>query len=156
MRHNRNLFRRRVGGGSSSVKVYGVENQVRTACVPTDYLHTVEDNTFDGIFCSNVLDVVPPKTAEDILEQMARVSADGAKAVIGMNYYISREDAAKMGDGLDEDGLLFVDGVLRMVPRTDEEWTDIFSKFFTVDKIEYFAWPGESRETRRIFFLTKK
>ena len=139
-----------------SVKVYGVENRVSTACVPTDYLHSVEDSTFDGIFCSNVLDVVPPKTSEDIIEQMARVATDGAKAVIGMNYYISREDAAKMGDELDEDGLMFVNGVLRMVPRTDEEWTDIFSRFFTVDKIDYFAWPGESRESRRIFYLTKK
>lgn len=139
-----------------SVKVYGVENQVKTACVPTDYLHTVEENTFDGIFCSNVLDVLPPKTTDDIIEQMARVAMDGAKVVIGMNYHISREDAAKMGEELDEEGLMYVNGVLRLVPRTDEEWSDIFSKFFTVDKIEHFAWPGETKERRRIFYLIKK
>ena len=138
-----------------SVKLYGVENQVSTACVPTDYLHTVEDKTFDGIFCSNVLDVLPPKTTEDIIEQMDRIAVDGAKVVIGMNYYISREDAAKMGEELDEEGLMFVNGVLRLVPRTDEEWSEIFSKFFTVDKIEHFAWPGETREARRIFYMTK-
>ena len=139
-----------------AVKVYGVEDQVKTACVPTDYLHTVEEKTFDGIFCSNVIDVVPPKTAEDIIQEMARISTDDASIVIGMNNYVSRENAAKGGVEIDEDGLLHVNGILRMVPRTDEEWTEIFSKFFTVEKLDHFAWPGEPEETRRLFFLKKK
>lgn len=138
-----------------SVKLYGVEEQVKTACVSTDYLHTVPDETFDGIFCSNVLDVVPPKTAKDIVEQMARITTEGAEVVIGMNYYISREDAAGKGMEIDENGLMHVDGVLRLVPKTDEEWTEIFSKYFTVKKLDYFAWPGEPNERRRLFFLIK-
>ena len=129
---------------------------MKAACVSTDYLHTVEDCTFDGIFCSNVIDVLPPKTAEDIIQEMARVSTDDASIVIGMNNYVSREKAEKAGLEIDEDGLMHVDGVLRMVPRTDEEWTEIFSKFFTVEKLDHFAWPGEPEETRRLFFLKKK
>jgi len=49
-----------------------------------------------------------------------------------------------------------VDGVLRLVSRTDEEWAAIFSPYYTVERLEHFAWPGEAKETRRLFCLRKR
>ena len=40
--------------------------------------------------------------------------------------------------------------------RTDEEWSEIFSQFFNVEEVTYFAWDGEDEETRRIFVMCKK
>ena len=46
-----------------------------------------------------------------------------------------------------------MDGVLRLVSRTDEEWARLFSPLFEVESLEHFAWPGEKEERRRLFRL---
>lgn len=133
------------------VDLYKLQDKIRVSCVAPDYLHTVADGSFDGVFCSNVLDVVPPETARDILAELARITVSGAAVIIGLNYYATKEKARDMTD----EGFIFVDGVLRMVSRSDEEWSKIFSEFFTVEKLDHFAWPMEEKETRRLFILKK-
>ncbi len=51
---------------------------------------------------------------------------------------------------------LYINGVLRMVSRTDDEWKNIFERYFNVDYIEHYAWPGEKQEKRRVFCLSRK
>ena len=107
-------------------KLYSVQDLVHTSLVSPDWLSTVPDGTYDGLFCSNVLDVVPSVTAEVIIREAARVVIDDASVIIGLNYYMFPEKA------------------------------EIFSPYFTVEKLDHFAWPGETEETRRLFFLSKK
>ena len=105
--------------------------------------------------CSNVLDVIPPETAEGILREAARVVTRDAAVIIGLNYWLSSEAAEARGLAL-RDGRLYVDGVLRLVSRSDEAWEAVFAPFFAVEKLEHFAWPGEAKETRRLFYLRKR
>ena len=70
-----------------------------------------------------------------------------------MNFYIDKDMASSRGLELNSDNELYVDGVLRLLNKSDEEWKKEFSKYFTVTKIEYFAWPNEKVEKRRIFYL---
>ena len=130
-------------------------DRVHPICAAPDWLRTVPDNTYDGFFCSNVLDVVPPETAEEIVSEAARVVTPDATVVIGLNYWLSEEAAAEKGLAL-TDGCLYLDGVLRLVSRTDAEWSAIFAPYFTVERLECFAWEGEQAETRRLFFLKKR
>ena len=136
-------------------KLYGVEDRVNAFCVGTDWLKAVPDESFDGFICSNVLDVVPSETAEAIIRGAARVVTPDALVLIGMNYYLPPEAAAEKGLKLEGGMRLYVDGVLRLVSRSDEEWTQIFAPWFAVEKLEHFAWPGETKETRRLFYLRK-
>ena len=76
--------------------------------------------------------------------------------IIGLNYYLSPETAASKGLDLVAGNRLYVDGVLRLVSLSDEEWTARFSDLFDVERLEHFAWPGEKSETRRLFYLRKK
>ena len=50
---------------------------------------------------------------------------------------------------------IYIDGILRLNSLTDEEWTGIFKKHYKKVEIRYFAWPGEAKEMRRIFILSK-
>ena len=136
--------------------VFGVEEQVHASCVFPDWLQSVPANTYDGFICSNVLDVVPPETAEEIIRGSARAVTRDADVIIGLNYYLSPEAAAQRGIELQEGNQLYMDGVLRLVSRTDEEWTKIFAPYYTVEKLEHFAWPGETAERRRLFHLRKR
>lgn len=134
----------------------GLQDQLHTACVSTDWLHSVPSGTYDGFICSNVLDVVPPEIAEDILRESARVTTPDALVIIGMNFYMSPERAAEKGEELVNGNMVYEDGVLRLVSRSDEEWAQIFSPWYSVEKLDHFAWPGESAERRRLFILRRK
>ena len=136
-------------------ELFGVRDRVHPVCIDENWLAAQPDETYDGFFCSNVLDVVPPEMAEDIIRHAARVVTRDAKIVIGLNYWLSPERAAEKGMELTEDGRLYADGVLRLVSRTDEQWIEAFAPYFTVEKLDHFAWPGEQNETRRLFFLKK-
>ena len=133
-----------------------VAERVKTVCGGSDWLQTVPAESFDGLICSNVLDVVPPETAEEILRALARVLRPDGEAVVGLNYFLSPKTAAEKGIALTDGRLLYQDGVLRLVSRTDEEWTALFAPYFTVEGLDHFAWPGESEEKRRLFRLRKK
>ena len=136
--------------------LYGVQDSLKACRIGRDWLGTVPENTYDGLICSNVLDVVPPETAEEIIAETTRIVTSDARAVIGLNYYLSPDTAAAKGLGLTDGCMLYIDGILRLVSRTDEEWAALFSPFYTVEKLEYFAWPGEQAETRRLFTLKKR
>ncbi len=123
--------------------------------VSTSWLNEVPAETFDGLICSNVLDVVPEETAAGIICQLARVVKDGASVVIGLNFFMSADRAAERGLELVDGRRLYVDGILRLVSLSDEEWTTLLSRHFKVKRLDHFAWPGEKTETRRLFHLTR-
>ena len=136
--------------------LFGAEDRMHVRCTAPDWLESVPDGTYDGFICSNVLDVVPPETAENILREAARIVTPDADVIIGLNYCLSPEKAAERGLELKDGRKLYVDGVLRLVSRSDEEWAEVFAPYFTVERLEHFAWPGEAAETRRLFYLRRK
>ncbi len=134
----------------------GVDGRIRFELAAQGWLSSVPSETYDGFFCSNVLDVVPPETAEEIVRESARVVRRDGSVIVGLNYCLSPEAAAAKGLDLADGNRLYINGVLRLVSRTDEEWTRIFSPWYAVEKLEHFAWPGEAKEMRRLFYLRKK
>ena len=135
---------------------FGVTDRVRAVTVSAGWLESVPSGTYDGLFCSNVLDVIPPETAGAVIRETSRVTMRGAAVIVGLNYYLSPEAAAARGLQLIDGERLYMDGVLRLVSRTDEKWAQIFSPWYTVEKLEHFAWPGETEERRRLFRLRKR
>ena len=135
---------------------YGAADRIRFHCAAPGWLQSVPAETYDGLFCSNVLDVIPPETAEEIIREFARIIRKEGDVIIGLNYYLSPEAAAARGMELVDGTRLYVDGVLRLVSRTDDEWMRIFTPWFTVEQLDHFAWAGESKETRRLFRLRKR
>ncbi len=123
--------------------------------VSPSWMSSVPAGTFDGLICSNVLDVVPHETAANIIGELARVCMEGAIVKIGLNFHLSEEAATARGMVLVDGRKLYVNDVLRLVPLSDDEWTAMLGRHFKVQKLEHFAWPGEKSETRRLFHLTR-
>ncbi len=145
-----------VDSASHYAKLFEVEGKITAKLIPTTWFDEACADQFDAAFCSNVLDVVPTEISDGIIEGLSKVVKKGGQLVIGMNYYA--EPVAREGRNEEiKDGIyLFADGILRLVCRTDEEWSEAFSKYFEVEKIDHFAWPGEETERRRLFFLRNK
>lgn len=124
--------------------------------IDPNWLISVKSNSYDGIICSNVLDVVPLGTCKEIIENIARILVNKGTLIIGLNFYMPKEMAIERGMPLVDDKYLFVNDVLRLMSLNDDEWKELFSPYFDIEKLEYFSWPGEKQETRRLFTLKKK
>jgi 2-polyprenyl-3-methyl-5-hydroxy-6-metoxy-1,4-benzoquinol methylase len=118
---------------------YGVTGTFKAECVSTDWISKEGENSYDGIFCSNVIDVLPADVAEGIIKNIARIAAKDAKIIISMNYYMEPVGQPDKNLEVKNGNEIYLNGILRVVTRTDEEWTTILGDYFEVEKIEYFA-----------------
>lgn len=137
-------------------ELYRVDDRIRTLHITPLWLSEQPDAVYDGFICSNVLDVIPSEAAEDILRQAARVTKEGASVVIGLNYCKEPVEDPEKHITVKYGNHIYINGILRLVSLTDEEWTKLLGKYFTVESLEHFAWPNETDERRRLFRLTKK
>ena len=137
---------------SSLSKAYSVKAEF--ASIEEDYLFQTEER-FDGVFCSNVIDVVPLEVAKSIVEGLANVLKQNGKALISLNHYVKPTDSPEREKEA-KDGCLYVNGILRLLCLSDEEWSRIFEKHFEILSLDHYAWPGEEEEKRRLFFLRRK
>ena len=136
------------------LEYYQITN-VKAETIAKDWLKDVPDETYDGVICSNVLDVLPLAMSEDLIHHLARVLKPKAKCVIGLNFYITEAMKEAHGFNLTNDEL-YVDGVLRLLNKSDDEWKKLFSKDFEISSLTYFKWPNETKPTRRLFTLIRK
>ena len=133
---------------------FKVSDKINAFAIDKDWLARQERNKYDGLFCSNVIDVIPLDMAKEIVKEASRVVKPGSKVIFSLNYYI--DPVLMKNRGAEVSGsLVFIDGVLRLNSMTDEEWISIFKMYFKDLKIDYYAWPNEAKETRRLFTLIK-
>lgn len=137
-------------------EIFGVADRIDFMKVSENWINEEPDEKYDAVICSNVLDVLPAEVASGILENIARISSKNATVVIGLNFYRIAQSNPERGIEVKNGNEEYVNGVLRLVARTDEEWAADFEKYFTVEKLDHFAWEGEEKETRRLFILKKK
>ena len=135
--------------------LYGVRERIRILTIPSDWLFTEAPESYDGLFSSNVLDVVPEEVSDQILSGASRVLRPGSPAVISLNYYTDPQPDTQRNRTVQDGKYLFVDGILRLACYTDEQWITRFEPFFRVEDLVHYAWPNETEERRRLFFLRK-
>lgn len=136
-------------------QAYCVEKEIHPLLIDEKWLNQQKDAVFEGIFSSNVLDIIPLEMTKSILKEMARVLKEDGVAVFSFNYHADLEAMKKRGAKV-EGNSVFIDGVLRLTSLSDEEWKNLFSDYFEITSLSYFSWPGEEKETRRLFVLRKK
>lgn len=135
-------------------KAYNLDN-LKALVIDENWIKSIPNESFDGLICSNVLDVLPLKMTMELIENFARILKPKAKVVIGLNFYITNEMQNERGFHLENDEL-YVNGVLRLLNKKDSEWKNLFSKYFEIESLSYFAWKGEAKPTRRLFILSLK
>ena len=142
-----------IGMVKAYAKAFQVDDKIEAFPIDEDWLGKQED-TFDGFFCSNVIDVVPLEMAKEIVKNTAKAVKKSAKVVFSLNYYVPVKVMMDKGHKV-EGPHVFIDGVLRLTSLTDDEWLSIFKEYFKIIKLDYFSWPGETKEARRLFILEK-
>lgn len=139
-----------------NARLFELEDRISIKLIDDKWIENEDAGKYDGIFCSNVIDVVPEDMAAVIIENLARIAKKGASVIIAMNYCGAGKPDPEHGKEVVDGYKVYVNGVLRLVSRTDEEWSDIFGRYFKIVRLDHYSWPGEEKEARRLFFLEKE
>ena len=133
---------------------FDVKEGIEAIKIDTDWLKNEPSESYDAIVCSNVLDVVTSDVSISIIKEFKRILKKDGKIIIGLNFYMPIEAAKARGIDLVDNKYLFMDNVLRLMSLSDDEWKALFEPYFKDINLDYFSWPGEAKETRRLFILS--
>lgn len=136
------------------LEVFGEEKRVDVKVIDEAWIKNQVPRQYDGFYCSNVIDVIPLAMAKDIISSSYQITTPNAKVIFSTNYYIDPLKMQERGFTV-KDSQIYIDGILRLNSLTDEEWIKLFKEYYKEVEVSYFAWPGEDKEARRIFILSK-
>ena len=102
-----------------------------------NYLKKLKENSFDGIICSNVLDVIPKETANEIINEIKRLLKTNGYLLLKFNFYLTKEIIEKNKMKEIEKNTYTLNGVLRGVNSTIKEWLEKFQDFKIIKEAEY-------------------
>lgn len=114
----------------------------------------MEEDSFDGIILSNVLDVVPKDVGDLILNELYRVLTPGGLMFVKLNPYYSKTKLHEYGFTCIKDNLYEDEGVLRLRQVDTLTWHKIFEKKFFIER--YLEFPYSWQEGMNRLFLLKK
>ncbi|MGE4320519.1 MAG: class I SAM-dependent methyltransferase [Acholeplasmataceae bacterium] len=118
------------------------------------YLEQFEDESIDGIFCSNFLDVIPRKTSQEVIDSMIRIVKPSGYVLLKLNFYLDEDLIKKLNMELLEQDTYAIKGILRAHNLTTEVWIDRFKGFKLVSKGAYQRAPKMPHD--RIILLQKE
>jgi len=119
-----------------------------------NYLKSLPDSSFDGIFCSNFLDVVPASISEVVIKEILRIIKPKGFILLKFNFVLNPELIEKLHMVEIEKNTYTMNGVVRAMNRSTEEWVSLFIDCDVVRIGEFARAPGLPND--RVILLQKK
>lgn len=118
---------------SKTCELSGINN---VSIIETDhlYLESLKSQSIDGIITSNVLDVLEDSISDYIINEITRILKPGGYFVVKVNFYLTEEIIERTKAEELKPNVYAINGVLRSVNRTTEEWLEKFQAFELVEK----------------------
>jgi ubiquinone/menaquinone biosynthesis C-methylase UbiE len=119
----------------------------------SEYLKKLPNESFDGIICSNVLDVIPDETSDEIIKEINRILVKGGYLLLKFNFYLTADIISKIKMQNIGNNYYVLNGILRGVNHTTEEWLARFSNFNVIKIDSYPRIPNGPED--RVLLLQK-
>ena len=101
-------------------------------------LDLINDNSFDGIICSNVLDVLPIDVAKGIITNIDRILCPNGYIFLKFNYYVSEELKSRIKGMVNMgENCYSLNGVLRLHNEPIEYWKKLFKDYKVINETEF-------------------
>lgn len=134
-------------------KISGINN-IEFVCGGHKCLQRFKD-VFDFGISINLVDVLPDDIVIDILKELYSSIKVGGYLVIAINPCFSKEFLENLGYSI-VNNYIYKDGIFRGNIKTNEEWINLFEKYFElVDYKEFSLTEREKEYPRRMFVLKK-
>jgi len=117
------------------------------------FLSKISDNSFDGIFCSNFLDVIPDSLTRRIIEEIKRIIRPNGLLLLKFNFYLTDDLIARLKMDLITPNCYAMNGVFRANNKTTEQWLSLFKGFQVVKQAGFQRVPGLPED--RLLLLKK-
>ncbi len=134
--------RRRMDGGCGGEFCFSVGG--------VSELERIPSKSVDALLLFNIVDNLIPEDAIKLLESASTIATNGAKALIKLNPFITKEQIGLWGIKELEGGLL--DDGLFIWNQTTEDWKRLFENYFIINGDEDVYYP-EYDQHNRLFRL---
>lgn len=118
-------------------------------------LEKFEDEFFDRIVVSNVLDVIEKKESDDILKEFKRVLSKTGLIFLKLNPSLTHDELLKMGFLCFKDNMYSKNGIFRARNLSTTMWENELEKDFIVLKKDTVEWQAPLFYDR-VFILKKR
>lgn len=93
------------------------------------FLKKLESDSFDGMICSNFLDVIPKDLSSHIIDEMKRILKPQGLLLLKFNFLLNDELINKLKMELIAENTYQMNGVIRAYNLTTEAWIKRFDGF---------------------------
>lgn len=118
------------------------------------FLGTLVSGSFDGMICSNFLDVIPEKLSKTIIDEMSRVLKPNGLLLLKLNFHLDDDLIKKLKMEKIDENTYAMNGVLRAYNLTTEQWIKRFPNFDLLEQDGYQRAPNLPND--RILLLKKR
>ena len=118
------------------------------------FLKSLDNNSFDGLICSNFLDVIPKELSTKIIQEMDRVLKPNGRLLLKLNFHLDDELIKRLNMEKIEENTYAMNGVLRAYNLTTEQWIKRFANFDLIEEDAYQRAPNLPKD--RILLLKKR
>ena len=115
------------------------------------FLGTLDSESFDGVICSNFLDVIPEALSMSIIREMSRVLKPNGLLLIKLNFYLDETLIKRLNMEKIEENTFAMNGVLRAFNLSTEEWTERFNDFELIEQNEFQRAPNLPKDRLLLF-----
>ena len=101
-------------------------------------LSKIKSQSYDGIFCSNFLDVIPANIGDKVIKEMKRIIKPNGYILLKFNFFLTPLLIEKLKMVEIEKNTYSMNGVIRALNRSTEEWISLFNGFkvLRIDEFE--------------------
>lgn len=120
--------------------------------------HKTLDNykeTFDFVFTTNVIDVVPDEIFNEIIENLYNTLKTGGYILISLNPFFTENELTEVLKMEKRGNYYYKNNILRCNYKTVSEWEKIFSAKFNLIRSEGYKLQSTDKYERRMYLLRK-
>lgn len=115
------------------------------------FLKKLEDESFDGMICSNFLDVIPRDLSEQIIIEMKRILKPNGFLLLKINFFLDEQQIDRLKMENIEENTYQMNGVIRAYNLSTDAWINRFEGLDVIS-IDGFRRAEHLPEDRIILF----
>lgn len=129
--------------------LHGLDARVETH----EVLKMYDDQSFDGVICSNVLDVIPKETSDEIIVAIKRLLKPGGLLLLKFNFLLTEDMIKTIKMEKIGENTYAINGILRGVNYSTEAWISKFNGFEVIEETSFPRIPDGPKD--RVLLLKK-
>ena len=148
------MSRESVKLGQKTARAGDIEEKTAFFTGGVEKLEEFENNRFDAVILSNVLDNMLPKDGKKLIQEVHRTTREEGKILVKLNNYLGEEELASLEDfSLIEEGVFQDERGVYLWNIGEEEFKELIKPYFTISAAREITIESGDRKTKNRLYL---